>query len=90
MIFETIPGHPKIFADSVFTGAFLGFYADPTFADNIPNFVLEHGDFTCRIGSDASVVYIGVLQYSLEYGRLEIVGESWMNVWTVATFAQVA
>ena len=72
MIFETIPGHPKIFADSVFTEAFPRFYAEPTFAENFPNFVLEHGDFTCRFGSDASVIYVGVLQYSLEDGRLEI------------------
>ena len=77
MIIETIPGHSKIFADSFFTGAFPGFYAEPTFAEDFPNFVLERGDFTCRIGSDASLVYVGVLQYSLEDGRLEIAGGVW-------------
>ena len=66
------PCHPKIFAGSVFTGALPGFYAEPSFAENFPNFVLEHGDFTCRIGSDTSVVYVSVLLYGLKDGRLEI------------------
>ena len=72
MIFERIPGHSKILADSVFTRVFPGFYAEPTLAENFPNLILECGDFTCRIGYDASVVDVGVLQYSLEDGRLEI------------------
>ena len=72
MIFETIPGHSKILADSVFTGAFPGFYAEPTFAEDFSNFILECGDFTSRAGSDASVVDVVILQYSLEDGRLEI------------------
>ena len=72
MIFETIPGHSKIFADSIFTRAFPGFCAEPTFAENFPNFIKEGRDFTCRIGFYASVVDVGVLQYSLEDGRLEI------------------
>ena len=72
MIFETIPGHSKILADSVFTRAFPGFYAKPTFAEDFPHFILELRDFTCRAGSDASIVDVGILQYSLEDGRLEI------------------
>ena len=71
-IFKTIPGHSKILADSVFTGVFPGFYAEPTFAEDFPNFILERGDFTCRAGSYASVGDVGILQYSLEDGRLEI------------------
>ena len=72
MIFEVISGHPKILANSVFTGAFPGFYAESTFVENFPNFILERGDFTWRTGSDASIVNVGVLQYSLENGGLEI------------------
>ena len=72
MIFEAIPGHLKILANSVFTGAFPGFYAEPTFVEDFPNFILERGEFTWRAGSDASVFDVGVLQYSLEDGRLEI------------------
>ena len=72
MIFETIPGHSKIFADSIFTRAFPGFCAEPTFAENFPNFIKEGRDFTCRIGFYASVVDVGVLQYSLENWELEV------------------
>ena len=72
MIFEKIPGHSKILANFVFTGAFPGFYAESTFAKDFPNFILEHGDFTTRAGSDASIVDVGVLQYSLENCGLEI------------------
>ena len=67
MIFEMIPCHSKILADSVFIGAFPGFYAEPTFAED-PG----ARDFTCRAGSYASVGDVGILQYSLEDGRLEI------------------
>ena len=72
MIFEAIPGHPKILADSVLTEAFPGFYAEPTFVEDFSNFILECRDFTWRAGSDASIVNVGVLQYSLENGRLKI------------------
>ena len=47
-------------------------YAEPTFVEDFPNFILEQGDFTWRTGFDASVVDVGVLQYSLEDSRLEI------------------
>ena len=72
MIFEAIPGHTKIIADSVFTKAFPGLHAEPTFVEDFTNFILECRDFACRAGSDASVVNVGVLQNSLEDGRLEI------------------
>ena len=58
MIFEAIPGHTKILANSVFTRAFPEFYAETTFVEDFPNFILEGGDFTRRAGSDASVVYV--------------------------------
>ena len=74
MIFETIPGHTKILADSVFAVAFPGFDAEPTFVEDFPNFILERGDFTWRVGCDASILDVGVLQYSLENGGLEIWG----------------
>ena len=72
MIFETISGHPKVLANSVFTGVFPGFYAESTFVEDFPNFILEGGDFTRKAGSDTSVVDVGVLPYSLENGRFEI------------------
>ena len=71
-IIETIPGHPKVLANSVFTGAFPGFYAESTFAEDFPNFILQCGEFTWRAGSDASIINVGVLQYSLENCGLEI------------------
>ena len=66
MIFETIPVHPKVLANSVFTRTFPGFYAESTFVEDFPNFILERGDFTWRAGSNASVVDVDILQYSLE------------------------
>ena len=72
MIFETIPGHPKVLANSVFTGLFPGFYSESTFAEDFPNFILWCGDFTWRAGSNTSIVHVGVLQDSLENCGLEI------------------
>ena len=66
MIFETLPGHPKVHANSLFTGAFPGFYTKSTFAEDFPNFILEGGDFTWGTGSDAPVINVGVLQDSLQ------------------------
>ena len=40
--------------------------------EDFSNFILECRDFTWRAGSDASIVNVGVLQYSLENCGLEI------------------
>ena len=80
MIFETIPGHPKVLANSLFTGAFPGFYAESTFAEDFPNFILKCGDFTWRAGSDASIVDVGVLRTAWRIAGWRFGGESWINV----------
>ena len=73
-IVETIPGHPKVLANSIFTGALPGFYTKSTFAENLPNFSLEGGDLIWGTSSDASVVNVGVLQDSLQDCGLEVWG----------------
>ena len=55
-----------ILANSVFTGAFPGFYTESAFAEDFPNFILEGGDLIWGTGSDAPVVNVSVLQYSLK------------------------
>ena len=67
MIFEAIPGHTKILANSVFTGVFPGFYAESTFVEDFPNFILECGDYTCRCPPvQLEELQVGDLEASLE------------------------
>ena len=73
-VIQAVPVHSQVLAGSDLTRAFPGLDAETTFAENFPNFVLEHGDFTCQTGSNASIVYLSVLQHCLEDCRLEIDG----------------
>ena len=71
MVIQAVPGHSEVLTGSVLTRAFPGLDTQTTFAENLSNFVLKRGDFTCRT---ASIVYVSVLQHCLEDCRLEIDG----------------
>ena len=70
MIDEVIPGHTQVLTDSVLTGAFPGFDAEPNLLENLVDFVLENCTFTAKTSSNTSIIDIGVLQYCLENDRL--------------------
>ena len=72
MIVEAIPGHSQVLADSVFTGTLPGLDLKPTFIQNFTNFSLQKRYLAGGIGSNASIVDVGVLQDGLEDGGLEI------------------
>ena len=70
VIVEAIPGHAQVLTGSVLTRAFPGFDAEPTFLENLVDFVLENCNFNIRTCSNTSIMDIGVLQYCLENDRL--------------------
>ena len=72
MIVETIPIHPQVFADSVFTEALPRLDAETTFLKKIVDLNLENLALTAGNGSHASIFDVGVLQNCLEDDGLEV------------------
>ena len=72
MIVETIPIHPQVFADSVFTGALPRLDAETTFLKNIVDLSLSNSALTAGNGSHASIVDVSVIQNCLEDDGLEV------------------
>ena len=68
----TIPIHPQVFDDSVFTGAHSRLDAETTFLKNIVDINLEKLALTAGNSSHASIVDVGVLQNCLEDDGLEV------------------
>ena len=73
-ILETIPGHPQVLADTIFPGALPGFDLEPTFAENFPDFILKGREFADGVCSNTPIVYVRVLQRSLQDCLLEVGG----------------
>ena len=67
-----IPSHAQVFASSVLTGALPRFDEESALSENIADFIVWNGEFTCRIGSNAFVVEVSVFQHSLKDDRSEM------------------